>query len=105
MTGPFRLPEHLDPAEPRYRSRFTVEVDGRRIEARGGQTVAAVLMAFGRTSWRISRSGRPRGLFCGTGECFDCLLTVNGVADVRACRREARPGDVIRAQGDEGEVA
>lgn len=98
MTGPFLLPEHLDPAEPRYRTRFTVEVDGRRIDARGGQTVAAVLMAFGRTSWHTGETGRPRGLFCGVGECFGCLLSVNGVPDVRACRREARPGDVIRTE-------
>jgi hypothetical protein len=27
--------------------------------------------------------------------CFDCLVTVNGTASVRACVTEARPGDVI----------
>nr|WP_276514252.1 2Fe-2S iron-sulfur cluster-binding protein [Actinomadura citrea] len=43
-------------------------------------------------------SGAPRGVFCGIGACFDCLLTVNGVRDVRACRRRARDGDVVATQ-------
>ncbi|MFD0534422.1 2Fe-2S iron-sulfur cluster-binding protein [Actinomadura luteofluorescens] len=37
-------------------------------------------------------------MFCGIGACFDCLLTVNGVRDVRACRRRARDGDAVATQ-------
>jgi predicted molibdopterin-dependent oxidoreductase YjgC len=37
-------------------------------------------------------------VFCGIGACFDCLLTVNGIPDVRACRRRATDGDEIRTQ-------
>lgn len=99
MTGPFRVPDQQDPARPRYSAEFVVEVDGERIGARAGQTVAAVLMSIGRTSWRSTRQhGRPRGLFCGIGACFDCLLVVNDVPDVRACQRVVAPGDVIRTQ-------
>ena len=54
------------------------------------------LHAAGIVSWRVTRfGGRPRGLFCGIGVCFDCLLTVNGVPSLRACSTEARPGDEI----------
>ena len=78
---------------------FTVTLDGREIEALPGRTVAAALWAEGVTSWRPTRySGRPRGVFCGIGVCFDCLVTVNGVRDVRACRRRARDGDVVTTQ-------
>ncbi|MGA4900742.1 2Fe-2S iron-sulfur cluster-binding protein [Streptomyces griseoincarnatus] len=38
-----------------------------------------MLWAAGVTSWRTTRDGgRPRGVFCGIGVCFDCLVTVNG---------------------------
>ncbi|WP_029535485.1 (2Fe-2S)-binding protein [Saccharopolyspora spinosa] len=85
--------------QPQYSAEFPVEVDGAPVAARAGQTVAAVLMSTGRTSWRATRqNARPRGLFCGIGACFDCLLVVNDVPDVRACQRVAVPGDVIRTQ-------
>jgi predicted molibdopterin-dependent oxidoreductase YjgC len=75
-----------------------VVFDGRRLPMTAGQTVAAVLIAAGIRSWRITRvDGRPRGLFCGIGVCFDCLVTVNGVPSVRACVTEARPEDVIES--------
>ncbi|MEU4252526.1 (2Fe-2S)-binding protein [Amycolatopsis sp. NPDC026612] len=76
-------------------------VDGETVPGVAGQTVAGVLLAAGRLSWRTTRSGAPRGVFCGIGACFDCLLTVNGVADVRACRRRAADGDEIRTQSRE----
>ena len=77
--------------------------DGRPLPMRPGQTVAAVLLAAGVRSWRTTRvAGRPRGLFCGIGACFDCLVTVNGTPSVRACLTEARPGDVIATQDGAG---
>jgi len=40
----------------------------------------------GMRSWRTTpRGDRPRGLFCGIGICYDCLLTVDGQANQRAC--------------------
>jgi predicted molibdopterin-dependent oxidoreductase YjgC len=80
-----------------------VTFDGRPLPVRPGQTVAAVLLAAGVRSWRTTRvAGRPRGLFCGIGACFDCLVTVNGTPSVRACLTEARPGDVITTQEGAG---
>ncbi len=75
-----------------------ITVDGEPIEGVQGQTIAGVLLAAGRLSWRRGPSGAPRGVFCGIGACFDCVLTVNGVPDVRACRRRARDGDTITTQ-------
>jgi predicted molibdopterin-dependent oxidoreductase YjgC len=77
---------------------LTITVDGRPLEGVAGQTVAGVLLASGRLSWRTGPSGSPRGVFCGIGVCFDCLVTVNGERDVRACRRRARDGDAVTTQ-------
>jgi hypothetical protein len=75
---------------------FEITVDGCPVAAVPGQTVGAVLYAGGVRSWRTTRmGGRPRGLFCGIGVCFDCLVTVNGQAALRACQIEARPGDEV----------
>ncbi|MFE3453608.1 (2Fe-2S)-binding protein [Nonomuraea sp. NPDC059194] len=75
---------------------FEITVDGRPVPVIPGQSVGAALHAAGITSWRTTRhGGRPRGLFCGIGVCFDCLVTVNGRESQRACLVEAMPGDEV----------
>ncbi|MGW7072385.1 (2Fe-2S)-binding protein [Streptomyces sp. NPDC054855] len=94
---------HATPGPP-----HTVTFDGRELPALPGQTVAAVLWSAGITAWRTTRrSGEPRGVFCGIGVCFDCLVVVNGRANQRACLVPATPGDDIRTQdgtGHDGET-
>ncbi|HEU5032417.1 MAG TPA: (2Fe-2S)-binding protein [Spirillospora sp.] len=75
-----------------------ITVDGEPVDGVAGQTIAGVLLASGRRTWRSGPSGAARGVFCGIGACFDCLVTVNGVRDVRACRRRARDGDAVATQ-------
>lgn len=75
---------------------ITLRIDGAEVRATDGQTIAGAMLGTGRLTWRTTAVGRrPRGLFCGIGVCFDCLLMVNGVRDVRACQRRAVDGDVI----------
>ncbi|GIG59493.1 hypothetical protein Lfu02_38650 [Longispora fulva] len=74
----------------------TVTVDGVPLAAREGESVAAALIADGRAAWRTTRfGGKPRGVFCGIGACFDCLVTVNDEPDVRACLRPVADGDAV----------
>lgn len=81
---------------PRGSSAITILVDGMTVQAYPGETVATVLLALGRPVFRhTDRSGAPRGLFCGMGICFDCLVTVDGQPNVRACLTTVRPGMVI----------
>ncbi len=83
--------------------RFEIRLDGEAVGVEGGQTVAAALISSGRRSWRrTQRTGRPRGVFCGIGVCFDCLATINGVPNQRACLTEARPGDLVTTQEGAG---
>jgi predicted molibdopterin-dependent oxidoreductase YjgC len=85
------------------RDRFTITIDGTPLEAEAGQTIAAALIASGRRSWRTTRArGAPRGAFCAIGVCFDCLATVNGTPNVRACLVTARAGDAVTSQDGTG---
>jgi hypothetical protein len=75
---------------------IAISVDGRPVTCRDGETIAAALIGAGETAWRVTRrTGARRGLFCGIGICFDCLVIVNGEGPVRACLVPARPGDEI----------
>ncbi|WP_314173912.1 (2Fe-2S)-binding protein [Streptomyces winkii] len=94
---PRLVPAASDPVG-RGETPLTITVDGEPVPGIAGQTVAGVLLAADRLSWRRSRSGAPRGVFCGIGVCFDCLVTVNGERDVRACRRRALDGDEVTTQ-------
>ncbi|MBS2963124.1 (2Fe-2S)-binding protein [Actinocrinis puniceicyclus] len=80
-----------------------MSVDGERIEALPGHTIAAALWRAGIVSWRRTRGeARPRGVFCGIGVCFDCLVTVNGRPNQRACLVPARPGDAVDTRAGTG---
>jgi len=80
-----------------------IVVDGEPLSFVEGQTVAAALVAAGRVAWRTTRVGRrPRGVFCGIGVCFDCLVTLDGARGQRACLVPARPGmTVTTEEGDD----
>ena len=68
-------------------------VDGETIKAYAGETIAGALTAAGRKVFRhTSKTGAPRGLFCGIGICFDCLVTVEGLGQVRSCMVSVQPG-------------
>jgi glycine/D-amino acid oxidase-like deaminating enzyme len=78
----------MRPAGPPVRLRF----DGAEIEALPGETIAAALAAADIVTLRAARSGAARGPFCGMGACFDCLVTVNGRPNQRACLTKVEPG-------------
>ena len=64
----------------------TVTVDGERIAARSGDTVAAVMLLSGARATRVSPvSGEPRAPYCMMGVCFECLVTIDGVGNRQGC--------------------
>lgn len=98
---PRLLPFTQDPAHPAPPVPLTITVDGEPVAGVRGQTIAGVLLAGGALGFRrTSDQGRPRGVFCGIGVCYDCLVEVNGTRDVRACQRRAANGDAVRTQHD-----
>jgi glycine/D-amino acid oxidase-like deaminating enzyme len=69
-----------------------ITFDGRPIPALPGETVAAALSAADVLTLRYTAAGAPRGLHCGMGACFDCLVTIDGRANQRACLAKVAPG-------------
>src|SRR3954469_18668835 len=62
-------------------------LDGEPIEAEPSHTVAAALLRAGVTTFtRSIKYHRPRGPFCLAGSCGQCLLRVDGVPSLLACR-------------------
>ncbi|MBI0384302.1 (2Fe-2S)-binding protein [Streptomyces albiflaviniger] len=91
---------HVGSDERTGSSSCRLTFDGTTVTARPGQSVGAALVAAGIVAWRTTRrEGRPRGLFCGIGVCFDCLITVDGRPGQRACLVPARDGMRLSAEG------
>jgi sarcosine oxidase subunit alpha len=63
----------------------TIHADGRAVRATAGLTVAAALLDAGVAGFRRSATGEPRGPVCGMGTCFECRVTIDGIAHRRAC--------------------
>jgi len=70
----------------------TITVNGARVEARADALLGAVLHRADAVLRHTPQSGAPRGLFCGMGVCFDCLVTVDGRSGVRACVTRVHDG-------------
>ena len=79
----------------------TLHFDGRPIAALEGETVAAALSAAGIVAFRRTASGAPRGLYCGMGACFDCVVTVDGRIGQRACLTKVADGMVVTGAAPE----
>ena len=76
---------------------ISITVDGVPLPTSEGESIGGALLASGRSTWRHTRHGQPRGLYCGIGLCFDCLVTVNGTPNVRACLTPVAPGMVVES--------
>ncbi len=83
-------------------STVTVSIDGEPVAAYLGESVAAVLMAEGELTTRTTKTGEPRGVFCGMGVCFDCLVIVDGIPSTRSCMTWVAQGMQIQRQAGPG---
>lgn len=100
MTSRAVDPRH-DPIGPADAEVVSIELDGQAYRGVRGQSVAGILLANGVRSWRTtSARHEPRGVFCGIGVCFDCLVEIDGRRDVRACLHRPRGGEVVARQHD-----
>ena len=80
-------------------------VDGRAIEARAGDTVAAALLDTGVVR-HVSTpvSGAARAPYCMMGACFDCLVTVDGVGNRQGCLVPVAEGMAVATQRGKREL-
>ena len=78
---------------------LTFEFDDFPVKANGGDTVASALYASGiKTFSRSFKYHRRRGLLCVAGQCANCMVTVDGVPNVRACITPVRNGMKVKYQ-------
>ena len=95
-----RLPpqpgERIDRSAPvRFTSRRTRVVEG----FAGRHASASAAYAAGRRVFsRSFKYHRPRGLLCCSGQCANCMVTVDGTPNVRACVEPARERADVRGQ-------
>jgi len=93
-----RLPEKISPALNRAGT-VTMYFDGQPIEAFVGDTIGSAAYSAGiRLFSRSFKYHRPRGLLCCAGRCPNCLVTVDGTPNVRACMAPVAEGMRVEPQ-------
>ena len=100
-----RITEHpiLGHFEKGKKIKFTF--DGNTMEGCDDEPIAAALRAQGILIHRFTtRREEPRGLFCAIGRCTDCVMTVDGVPNVRTCVTPLREGMDVRTQKGKGRI-
>ncbi|MFT6945211.1 MAG: thioredoxin reductase [Yoonia sp.] len=80
------------------KTNITFTFQGRTLTARNGQSLAAALTEAGHRSFRTTAKSDDRGMFCGMGVCQDCLVTVDGQPNQRACMSPAKDGLTVTQQ-------
>jgi hypothetical protein len=99
-----RVRPECDTAQVERGPAFSFTFEGQTMGAYPGETIGAALMAAGILTFRTTRrQGRPRGLFCGIGLCFDCLVVVDGIPNQQACMVAAKPDMCVQVQTGTGE--
>ncbi|MDU2064450.1 MAG: (2Fe-2S)-binding protein [Sporomusaceae bacterium] len=99
-----RIANHpiLDFAKQTFVS-FTL--NGQPLTGVAGEPIAAALHAAGVKVLSHSHNNhRPRGLFCAIGNCSSCLMTVNGVPNVRVCVEPLKEGMAVETQNGKGKI-
>ncbi|MGH3109694.1 MAG: 2Fe-2S iron-sulfur cluster-binding protein, partial [Gaiellaceae bacterium] len=80
-------------------SRVIFTVDGFAVGGHPGDSLGSAMYAAGhRLFSRSFKYHRPRGLLCCSGHCPNCLMTVDGVPNVRVCVEPIRQGAVVTSQ-------
>ncbi len=79
----------------------TVEVilNGQKVQVPQGTTVAAMALTQGLRFTRTTPvSNSKRAPFCMMGVCYDCLMSIDGKANQRACATYVQNGMKIETQ-------
>ena len=81
------------------REKVNIFVDGKNIQALKGESIASAVIASGKDIFRYTKKyNRPRSLFCGIGQCNDCMMIVNGIPNIKTCITPVRDGMKIQTQ-------
>ncbi len=82
-----------------------VTIDGKAVQCRAGDSVAAALLAAGLNECRDTAVKEvPRGPFCLMGICYDCLVMIDDQPNQQGCMIPVRSGMKIERQQGAREV-
>ncbi len=82
----------------------TIYYNGQPIEAIEGEPIAAALINAGIKAFRRTpKHDEPRGVFCAIGRCTDCVMIVDGKANVRTCITPVQDGMCVETQYGKGD--
>lgn len=86
------------------RAKVNILVNGSEITAYRGETVLSALIAAGYKALKRSVILKEkRGAFCGMGVCFECIVTINGTPNQRACMYLVEDNMEIKIDGQQKE--
>jgi sarcosine oxidase subunit alpha len=78
----------------------SIRFEGRSVPLEDGDSVAAAVYRAGvRTFTRSIKHHRRRGLYCLTGDCANCLVSIDGTPGLRSCVTDAVDGMHVRREG------
>ncbi len=79
--------------------------EGKLMTGKEGDTIAFALHDNGiKVLSRSLRLGRPRGFYCGIGNCSSCKMRVDGVDNVRTCITPLKENMHVEIQNGKGVI-
>ena len=86
-------------SQPDTRPRVAITIEGKAVDARDGDTVAAAMLAAGFDHCRTTPvSGERRAPYCMMGVCFECLVTIDGTGNRQGCLIAIEEGMLVETQ-------
>jgi len=79
-----------------------IRINGAEHAAKAGLPLAQVLSALDPTLRVSPREQTPRGMFCGMGLCFECMVEVDGIRR-RSCLTLVSAGMDVRTGSREAD--
>jgi len=61
-------------------------VNGHPVKVTPKTSVAAAVLQSGQSAFRRSVTGEPRAALCGMGICYECRVSIDGVAHSKSCQ-------------------
>lgn len=74
----------------------TITIDGRRVQARAGESLLLAVLSHAPWLRLHEVTGRPRAGFCLMGACQDCIILAEDGSRLRACTTPVQDGMAVR---------
>lgn len=74
--------------------------NGRELSFLSGETIAQALCRAGVANFGAGALGQPHSVFCGIGQCQNCLVDVVTAGPREACLTLCRDGLCVRSVGE-----